>query len=91
MKLTEIARGWANFLIQPNDVQALAKERLSICDACPFKKQLTSLGAVIISTLNDQASTFLCSKCGCPLAAKSVNPGSECPLGKWPMLDRSSY
>lgn len=91
MKLTEIARGWANFVIQPDDLKALAAKRLETCDTCPHKRQMNSAGAFLITTINSQASTFICEKCGCPLAAKSINSGSTCPLGKWPMLDRTSY
>lgn len=91
LPLKEIAKGWVNFVIQPDDLKALAAERLEICDACPHKKQLNSVGQAIITTINSQASTYLCDICGCPLAAKSINSGSPCPLGKWPMLDRSSY
>jgi hypothetical protein len=91
MKLRDIAQGWVNFIIQPDDLKELGRTRLEICDSCPHKKQMNSLGAMLVGAINEQGSTYLCGLCGCPLAAKSVSSGSECPLGKWPTLDRSSY
>jgi len=45
----------------------LAKERLSICKACPELIKLTTQ----------------CKKCGCFMAAKTKLKQAVCPIGKW--------
>lgn len=91
MKLVEIAQGWVNFIIQPNDIKQEATKRLAICDGCPRKRQLDNLGNLIITTINSQGNTYVCELCGCPLAAKTMSPNTSCPLGKWKEMDRNSY
>lgn len=91
MKLIEIAQGWVNYVIQPNDIKAEGAKRLAICDGCPRKRQLDSLGNLIITTINSQGNTFVCELCGCPLAAKTMSPNNECPLKKWGKMSRASY
>jgi predicted Zn-ribbon and HTH transcriptional regulator len=45
----------------------LAKERFSICKACPELIKLTTQ----------------CKKCGCFMAAKTKLKTASCPIGKW--------
>ena len=82
-KLSEIVTGWVNYMIQPEDIKALMKERLSICDTCPSKKHLKE-GHLLTVVTNDPDLHFYCSGCGCPLAAAAANPKIKCPQKKWP-------
>lgn len=91
MKLVDIAQGWLNYAVQPNDIKAEADKRLSICDGCPRKRQLNSLGTTIIQGINQSGSIYVCELCGCPLAAKTMAPNTTCPLGKWGKMKRESY
>ena len=57
-------------LLNPNVEHAseeLAKERYSICQACPELIKLTKQ----------------CKKCGCFMYAKTKLQQATCPLGKW--------
>lgn len=47
----------------------LKKERLDICEKCPFKEQ--------------RRFYAVCAKCGCVLTAKTSWLGAACPIGKW--------
>jgi len=80
--LTNIAEGWYDFIQGTPYTKELMKYRLNICDTCPEKKQLSSLGQFIVSTVNNEASLFKCGKCSCPLASKTAGPRSKCPLGQ---------
>lgn len=61
------ARPWD--MLNPNMYveEDLAKERYSICKACPELIKVTKQ----------------CKKCGCFMAAKTKIKGADCPLGKW--------
>lgn len=82
-KLTNIAQGWYEFAKGSPQTKHLMLFRLSKCDKCPEKVEMDTLGKVIISTINNEASLYKCNKCGCPLASKTAAPGEACPLGKW--------
>lgn len=45
----------------------ISKERLELCDKCEFLER----------------NLMRCAKCGCFLEAKTMIPGSKCPLNKW--------
>ena len=83
MNLAEIAKGWFNFIQASPSHQQMISERLTACDTCPHKMQLSPFGKRLVEAINDKASTFYCGECGCPLSAKTANPDSECPLAKW--------
>ena len=87
ISLVEVATGWFNMVNSTPDIKELAKRRLAICDICPSKIQLSTAGQLLITTLNSEASTYLCEECGCPLAAKVCNKHSKCPLNKWNNLE----
>jgi hypothetical protein len=56
--------------------EATIIKRREICTACPESVPIVK-GAGIISKCDK------CKICGCVLAAKIVNAGEACPLGKW--------
>jgi len=82
-KLSHIARGWMNFIKGDPYVKEIMNKRLEICDTCVFKEQLSDTGKFIVNLVNNEASMFQCGKCKCPLSAKTADPTSECPIGKW--------
>jgi hypothetical protein len=83
--LINIAKGWTNVLTHRNS--KLAFKRLEACDGCPYKTQLSPVGTVLISKFNASSSTFYCSQCGCPLAAKVTVASEQCPKDLWPKED----
>ena len=83
MNLLKIAKSWYDF-IQGNDyTKSLMEKRLGICDNCSEKVQMDSLGQIIVTTINKEASMYKCNKCNCPLSPKTAYPTNTCPLGKW--------
>lgn len=78
-QLSEIARGWANWVIQPAEVRAQALVRLNKCEVCPHRKDFVGI--------------HYCSLCGCPLAVRTMSPKSSCPddPSKWGPMDKESY
>lgn len=76
--LKDIANGYGNLVlslvVDNNQVEKLACNRMLICMECPFKNELVKVG-------NKQY--YNCSKCGCPLDAATRSTGYSCPIGKW--------
>lgn len=89
--LSQIARSWFKFIEGDAYTKLLMARRLAICDTCEHKKEINSLGRLLIQAINDEASTFQCGRCGCPLAGKTAEPMNECPLGKWKNTGEQSY
>lgn len=69
----KIAKAWYNvglnaLHIDNNITEVLAKERASVCDSCPSKKQ-----GKVLTRFRDsikEAEGFYCGDCFCPLVAK---------------------
>jgi transposase-like protein len=91
MNLSNIAEGWANFLSSDGYTRNLMQERLDICDKCPAKNQLSTLGKILMGVLNKPDSIYRCKDCGCPLGPKTSSPGEECPRGKWGIAGTGFY
>ena len=89
--LRNIAEGWYNFINATAYTKRLMQSRLEICDTCPSKEQLSSIGEKIVKTINEEGNLFKCKECGCPLAAKTANLKEKCPLGKWSISGTESY
>lgn len=73
-KASNIVEGYYNLVIKDNVVEELACKRISICLACEFKVPLVRV---------NEKWYFSCSKCNCPIDAKTRSTGERCPLGKW--------
>lgn len=77
MKIAQIYEGWKNNLFPAASakplIEALAKERLAICEACPY---ISSKHKTIRPDVH-------CTKCGCTLAAKVRCLSCDCPDSKW--------
>lgn len=83
MKLLEIAKSWYDFITADNHTKSMMQSRLEICDKCPFKAQISPVGQQFLTTINSEANLFKCTKCGCPLAAKTARYDNKCPINKW--------
>jgi hypothetical protein len=91
-KLHQIAQGWYNFVHGSPEVKQMMDSRLRICETCPNKRVLNSLGQLIVKAIDDAGSVYYCGGCGCPLAGKTASPEASCPLQKWgPHTDQSYY
>jgi hypothetical protein len=68
------ARPWDIFNKNLEKVMpAVQKERMDICNACPFLIKATKQ----------------CMKCGCFMAVKTRLPNATCPEGKWGIIEVS--
>ena len=85
MKIVEIIEGWANVIKDQFDAvdpvtKAVSKKRLLECNVCSIREGNTcspsKWGTHIITEK-------LVNGCGCNIAAKTLSPSSQCPLGKW--------
>lgn len=84
-KIVEIIEGWGNVIKdQFNAVdpvtKAVSQKRLLECEPCSLRQGNTCspqiYGYHIIT--NERKNG-----CGCNIAAKTLSPSSQCPLGKW--------
>jgi len=80
LKISQILLGWKNFLGKTEVTEAHAKQRATICAACPNAKQGRLL-AFIKDSLTEVEGAY-CNKCKCPLSAK-VRSNDVCPINKW--------
>lgn len=71
--LLEIAKAWKIAANPTPDQEALAAERLAVCDPCEHKEFVAL------------TRYFKCNACGCPLSKKVYTPAGPdaCPAGKW--------
>lgn len=94
-KLTEILDGWGNVVkdalgfLDP-EIKAEAERRLNICNRCPMRNIRTcdpNLRGHVITDFDYHGELrkkgSLASGCGCDISAKSLSPGSKCPVGLW--------
>lgn len=67
--MNKIIEGFTNLIIKDKEVEIIAKQRLDICNECPFMQTLLGLK--------------FCGWCQCSIQMKTRSPNSECPIGKW--------
>lgn len=76
----QIIEGITNSIFKKEDVEEIAKHRLSICHFCDLYTESDN-GCMVPSTAP------CCNKelggCGCCLALKTRSLSSECPKGHW--------
>lgn len=72
-KVSNIGEAWINVVIKDPVVEALAIDRLKVCDTC--------LSRIEFMKINNKP-IFKCKECGCPLIAL-VRSNESCKLGKW--------
>jgi hypothetical protein len=84
-QLREIIEGWANVVKdQFNAVdpvtKAVSKKRLELCDPCGLRQGNTCSPQIYgYHVITEERK----NGCGCNIAAKTLSPSSQCPLGKW--------
>lgn len=61
------------------------EQRLTICDRCEHKKQVSMVGEALAIEFNDPNNLFKCNLCQCPLGAMSALPKPTCKAKKWPV------
>ena len=79
MNLFNIAKSWYEFQKGTQETRILMDKRLAICEKCPHKEQLSSIGKILVTSVNEQGSLYRCGICKCPLAAKTAHPQNTCP------------
>lgn len=84
-KIIEIIEGWGNVIKDQFDAvdpvtKEVSKKRLLECNTCDIRVGNTcSPNKWGINILTEQRA----KGCGCNIAAKTLSPSSQCPLGKW--------
>lgn len=85
LNFKEIIEGWRNLVNPPVELKLLieevARERNTICATCPFMSENAKLTGYNTLRIDDH-----CTKCGCPLKAKTRSLSSACPMGYWSAL-----
>ena len=71
LKFVEIAKAWLAAANPTPEQQALADDRISICNKCPHRMY------------TKQFDVHYCGQCGCPLNKKIFSPINSCPDGRW--------
>lgn len=84
-KIIEIIEGWANVVKDQFDAvdpvtKAVSKKRLLECNVCDIRSgNVCSPSKWGIHVITEERK----NGCGCNIAAKTLSPSSQCPLGKW--------
>lgn len=89
--LIQIARSWFAFAQGQPYTKGLMQKRLTICDTCNEKEQLSEAGQWLISIIKNEGSVYRCSLCKCPLAGLTAGTANSCPLQKWGPGGQESY
>ena len=88
IKITQvplILEGWANrvkdeFNLLDPERKSLAEDRLLVCNSCKIRDG----GSCSPKRYDVNVKTGKIEHgCGCNIAAKTLSPKSECPLGYW--------
>ena len=73
-KFLEITKAWITALNPSEQQQAIADQRIAVCNDCEFRKY------------NEITDIYYCGDCGCPLKGKIYSPVEKsCPKQKWPV------
>lgn len=76
MSLGNIANAWLKTMNHNDEEKEIAEERLSICNQCPFKKEM--VGGLCV-----------CGECMCPISfdgapiGKCYTKENQCPMKYW--------
>ena len=84
-KINEILVGWANtvknrFNALHPEIKSISEARLNICNECEMRQGSICNPRKVAPNVKTGALT---RGCGCNLLAKTMSPGSQCPLSKW--------
>lgn len=73
-----LSAGIYNTIFLDEQVEEIAKERLSICANCPFDSEVKRASGIKI-----RRPDHFCTDCSCDLTLKSRAMNQKCPQGKW--------
>lgn len=76
-QIQQIVEGWKNVVFKKDDVEAVARLRMEICDACSYSSKNKPKSEKTIRP------DIHCTNCGCPLISKTRCMSCECPIGRW--------
>ncbi len=76
----QIIEGITNSIFKREDVEEIAKERMSICRFCDLYTE-TDTGCMVPGT--EPCCNQNMGGCGCSLGFKTRSLSSECPMGHW--------
>lgn len=76
--LKGISEGVLNSMFLDEQVEEIAKERLSICSTCPFNSEVARATGEDIFRKDNH-----CLDCGCNLTLKTRAMSQHCPKDKW--------
>jgi len=84
-QISQIFTGWANYVKDRFDaldpaVKELSEARLLHCDSCHMRTTHKCDPKKVGTHVKTGQQIH---GCGCNIAAKTMSPGSSCPLGKW--------
>lgn len=80
MEVSNIIKGWKNYITNNKDVEELANKRALICAKCPFKEN-----SKIFKWVKDdieEVNGTVCGLCKCPIAML-VRSDKQCKKNKW--------
>jgi hypothetical protein len=76
----QIIEGITNSIFKREDVEEIAKERMSICRSCDLYTE-TDNGCLVPGT--EPCCNQTMGGCGCSLGFKTRSLSSACPMGYW--------
>ena len=84
-QISQIFTGWANYVKDRFDaldpaIKELSESRLLHCDSCHMRTTHKCDPKKVGTHVKTGQQIH---GCGCNIAAKTMSPGSSCPLGKW--------
>jgi hypothetical protein len=84
-QISQIFTGWANYVKDRFDaldptIKELSEARLLHCDNCHMRTTHKCDPRKVGTHVKTGQQIH---GCGCNIAAKTMSPGSSCPLGKW--------
>lgn len=85
-KLKNIVDGWKNYSFPSDQVEAVAKERASICSTC-----VNAVHSEFVDFLDFKAvemKGMVCDKCKCPITKAVRAMNYSCPIYKWDAVNK---
>lgn len=85
MQIKNILTGWGNlvkdkFNLLDESIKYMASVRMIYCNGCPIRKNNRCDPQ---SQIKNLVTGEIVNGCGCNIAAKTLDPESRCPAGKW--------
>ena len=81
-KLGRIVEGWRYSIFKDPEVEKVATQRALRCATCDFNKDMLDSDLEELSNPLG-ISIPVCTKCYCPISAKTRSPEETCPIRRW--------